>query len=301
MKDLTGIINVYKPPGITSFGLLSVVKRIIGVKKAGHGGIIDFMAQGVLPVLIGEATKLTSLLLLLPKEYEGEITLGIETDTHDIWGKAIYEKDASHITLKDVEALRESFIGKINQIPPKFSAKRIDGKRAYELAKKGKEVQLKEKEVEIFQFDIYNFRKGRHPKFNFKILCSSGTYMRSLARDIGKKLNVGGTLSYLVRTAVGKLEVKESLHLDDIINYAKSGNFNEMIMSIEDFLDFIPRVALPKRKLFLFKTGNQIRFDHPYLRGGYVLVLDSRGKAVGIGKFFEGVGELKPVRIFNIS
>lgn len=300
MKDLTGIINVYKPPGITSFALLSFVKKVIGVKKAGHGGIIDFMAQGVLPLLIGEATKLTSLLLLLPKEYEGEITLGMETDTHDIWGKLTSDKDASHITLKDVEALKEKFVGKIKQIPPKFSAKRVDGKRAYELAKRGEEVQLKEREIEIFQFDILNFRSGKHPKFDFRILCSSGTYMRSVARDIGRKLKVGGTLSYLVRTAVGKLELKDSLHLDDIINYTKAGNFNEMLMSIEDFLDFIPRVALPKRKLFLFKTGNQIRFDHPYLRGGYVLVLNSRGKAVGIGKFFEGVGELKPVRIFNI-
>lgn len=301
MRNLTGIINLYKPPGITSFSLLFIVKRIIGAKKAGHGGIIDFMAQGVLPVLVGEATKLTSLLLLLPKEYEGEITLGIETDTHDIWGNIIYEKDASHITLRDIEKLKERFVGKIKQIPPKFSAKRVGGKRAYELAKKGEEVSLKEKEVEIFQFDVYNFKSGKHPRFNFRILCSSGTYMRSVARDIGNKLKVGGTLSYLVRTAVGKLEVKDSLHLDDIINYAKGGNFKDMMMSIEDFLDFIPRVALPKRKLFLFQTGNQIRFDHPYLRGGYVLVLNSNGRAVGIGKFFEGVGELKPVRIFNVK
>ncbi|HON83166.1 MAG TPA: tRNA pseudouridine(55) synthase TruB, partial [Caldisericia bacterium] len=199
MNEKSGIMNVFKPPGITSFGLLTFVKKVCKIKKAGHGGILDFMAQGVLPILVGEATKLTTLLFLLPKEYEGEITFGIKTDTDDIWGNVVEKKESSFIKINDIENIKDDFVGTINQMPPKFSAKRISGKRAYELAKNGENVTLKEREVNIHQFDILDYIDGDFPKLRFKILCSSGTYMRSVARDLGEKLGTFGTLSFLIR------------------------------------------------------------------------------------------------------
>ncbi|MGB9750124.1 MAG: tRNA pseudouridine(55) synthase TruB [Caldisericia bacterium] len=301
MSEKSGIINVFKPPGITSFGLLSFIKKVGNYKKAGHGGILDFMAQGVLPILIGEATKLTSLLFLLPKEYEGEITFGIKTDTDDIWGNIIESKNSSFITLNDIENIKNDFVGTLNQMPPKFSAKRISGKRAYELAKIGENVILKEREISIYQFEILDFIKGGFPKLKFKILCSSGTYMRSVARDLGERLNSFGTLSFLVRTAVGKLEIKESFHIDKILENIEKDSKNNIIISIGDFLDFIPKVTLPDRRLFLFRTGNTIKYEHPYLKGGFVLILDTYQNAVGIGKYLEEMKELKPVRILKVD
>lgn len=301
MSEKSGIINIFKPPGITSFGLLSFIKKICKFKKAGHGGILDFMAQGVLPVLVGEATKLTSLLFLLPKEYEGEITFGIKTDSDDIWGNIIEKKNSSFINIEDIENIKNDFVGTINQMPPKFSAKRISGKRAYELAKIGENVILKEREINIYQFEILDFIKGDFPKLKFKILCSSGTYMRSIARDLGERLDTFGTLSFLVRTAVGKLEIKDSFHIDDILNnIEKESNF-DLIIPINEFLDFIPKVTLTSKKLFLFRTGNIIRYEHPYLKGGFVLILDTSQNAIGIGKYLEEKKELKPIRILKVD
>lgn len=300
MKDsFCGIINSFKPPGITSFQFMNTIKKICKFKKVGHGGILDFMAQGVLPILVGEATKLTPLLFLLPKEYEGEITFGIKTDTDDIWGNIIEKKDSSFLNLKVIENIIDKFVGRINQLPPQFSAKRVSGQRAYELARKGKTVDLKEREVEIYQFEILDFMEGTFPKLKFKILCSSGTYMRSIARDIGEKLGTFGTLSYLIRTAVGKLELKDSYHLDEIENLILCNHLDNLIISISNFLDFIPKIQLPQKKLVLFKNGSQIKYEHPFLKGGYILVTDVRQQAVGIGKYIEESGILKPIRIFK--
>lgn len=301
MSDFSGIINLFKPPGITSFGLLSFIKKVCKFKKAGHGGILDFMAQGVLPILVGEGTKLTSLLFLLPKEYEGEITFGIKTDTDDIWGNILSTKNSSFLKVEDIEEIKNDFIGTISQLPPKFSAKRISGKRAYELAKKGDEVNLKEREINIYQFEIIDFIKGDFPKLKFKILCSSGTYMRSVARDLGERLKTYGTLSFLIRTAVGKLELKDSFHIDDIIETIEKGSPQNLIIPIGDFLDFIPKITLPNKKLYLFRTGNIIKYEHPYLKGGFVLVLDITQNAIGIGRYLEEKKELKPVRILKVD
>ncbi|MDI6861308.1 MAG: tRNA pseudouridine(55) synthase TruB [Caldisericia bacterium] len=300
MKELfSGIINSFKPPGITSFQFMSIIKKLCKFKKVGHGGILDFMAQGVLPILVGEATKLTPLLFLLPKEYEGEITFGIKTDSDDIWGNVLEERDSSYLTIREIEKIKGEFIGRIFQVPPQFSAKRISGERAYEIARRGEVVPLKEQEVEIYQFEIIDFMEGKYPKLKFKILCSSGTYMRSLARDMGEKLGTFGILSYLIRSAVGKLEVKDSFHLDEIEDYVLNNKIDNLIISISNFLDFIPKVQLPQRKLTLFINGSQIKYEHPFLKGGYVLVVNGLQEAVGIGKYIEDRGILKPVRILK--
>ncbi|NLI56132.1 tRNA pseudouridine(55) synthase TruB [bacterium] len=301
MNEKSGIMNVFKPPGITSFGLLSFIKKLFKIKKAGHGGILDFMAQGVLPILVGEATKLTTLLFLLPKEYEGEITFGIKTDTDDIWGNVVEKKPSSFIKINDIENIKDVFVGAINQMPPKYSAKRISGKRAYELAKRGENVVLKEREVNIHQFDVLDYTDGDFPKLRFKILCSSGTYMRSVARDLGEKLGSFGTLSFLVRTAVGKLEIKDSFHIDNMIEIYEKNLDNDLIIPIGDFLDFIPKIVLPSKRLYLFRTGNTIKYEHPYLKGGFVLIFDTNENAVGIGRYFEEKRELKPIRILKVD
>ncbi|MCX8095013.1 MAG: tRNA pseudouridine(55) synthase TruB [Caldisericia bacterium] len=302
MKDiLSGIINSFKPPGITSFQFMNTIKKLCKFKKVGHGGILDFMAQGVLPILIGEATKLTPLLFLLPKEYEGEITFGIKTDTDDIWGNVLDKKDSSFINYEIINKIKNEFIGRLTQVPPKYSAKRVSGQRAYELARRGETVDLKEKDIEIYQFEILDFEESEFPKLKIKVLCSSGTYMRSLARDIGEKLGTYGTLSYLIRTAVGKLELNDSFHLYEIEDIVINNDLNKLIIPISDFLDFIPKVQLPHKKLNLFINGSQIKYEHPFLKGGFVLVIDSNFEAIGIGKYIEESGVLKPIRILKTN
>ena len=207
------ILNVYKPQGITSFGVVRKIKHALKVKKVGHAGTLDPMAVGVLVVMVGKATKRAVEFEVLDKEYDALIRLGIKTDTYDITGEILEERDFSHVTSEMIEEALKDFSGAIEQVPPMYSALKIDGQKLYKLARKGVEVERKARRIVINEIKMTDISL---PSFRVLVKCSKGTYIRSIAHDLGEKLGCGACLEELARTAVGDYRIEDSLKLDEI-------------------------------------------------------------------------------------
>lgn len=204
---MDGILNINKPVGITSFDAVRKVRSILKIKRVGHTGTLDPGASGVLPICIGGATKFVDYIMEGKKTYIAELRLGITTDTYDKYGKVVSE---SHVELDKEQIINVimNFVGDIEQIPPMYSAIKVNGKRLYELARKGIEVERKSRSITIYSIDILNFNL---PYIKLKIQCSKGTYIRSLCYDIGKKLGCGGTMWSLERTHTGEFDISDSI------------------------------------------------------------------------------------------
>lgn len=212
---MNGIINVLKPPGMTSQDVVSYVKRTLKEKKVGHTGTLDPNACGVLPVCLGKATKIADYIMNDKKTYICELTLGNETDTCDKYGNKIFDYDlcSENIDYNTFKTIVDSFKGRIKQVPPIFSAVKINGKRAYDLARQGIVPDIKEREVIIYDINILKYTP---PTAIIKICCSKGTYIRSLCRDIGQKLGCRAYMSFLIRTETGKFSLENSILLTEI-------------------------------------------------------------------------------------
>jgi tRNA pseudouridine55 synthase len=211
-KKTKGIIAVYKPKGPTSFDIISKLRRLTGVKKIGHAGTLDPLASGVLVVGIGrEATKKLHEIVESGKEYLATVRFGAESTTDDEAGEKTIVKSAKKLTRGDVKKALEKFYGKIMQMPPDFSAIKIKGRRAYDIARKGERPKLKKREVEVKEIRILKYR---WPDLKIKIVSGPGFYVRSLARDLGRKLKVGGYLSALERTHVGQFKKSGAIRLE---------------------------------------------------------------------------------------
>ena len=208
-----GFINLYKPTGFTSHDCVSKVRKLIDIKKVGHGGTLDPLATGVLPIAVGKATR---LLQFLPetKVYRALIRLGISTSTDDLEGEVISTTSAHHISQEKIVSFLDNFKGKIKQIPPMYSAIKQDGKKLYELARKGKSVDVIPRIVNIYQIKIINFFSGEYPEVEVEISCSPGTYIRAIARDLGAILGVGGTLANLIRMESCGMKLEDSIDFD---------------------------------------------------------------------------------------
>ncbi|MBF8964572.1 tRNA pseudouridine(55) synthase TruB [Pontibacter sp. FD36] len=207
------ILLLDKPLTWTSFDVVKKVRNTLRVKKIGHAGTLDPLASGLLILCTGKFTKRIDEIQAQEKEYTGTITLGQTTPSYDLETPVSESKDISHLTPEDIQAAANSFVGTIEQIPPIYSAVMIDGKRAYDLARKGKEAEMKPRTVTIKAFDITNIEGA---VISFKVICSKGTYIRSLAHDLGQKLGVGAHLSALVRTRIGEYKLEDALTIEDI-------------------------------------------------------------------------------------
>ena len=212
-NDFYGFILVNKPVGITSFKLVYIIKKKLNVKKVGHCGTLDPLASGLMIVLVGKYTKLQEKFMKQDKVYLATIKLGIKTDSGDLEGKIISQSDYSHIKKIDIKNALNSFIGKISQIPPMYSALKVNGKKLYELARKGITIERKSREITIYNIDFLDFKKDT---FSIRIKCSSGTYIRTLAEDIGKKINTDTVLINLVREEIGNYKLSSAINIDDI-------------------------------------------------------------------------------------
>ncbi|OGC50092.1 tRNA pseudouridine(55) synthase TruB [candidate division WWE3 bacterium RIFCSPHIGHO2_01_FULL_40_23] len=221
------VLNVFKPKGFTSFDVVKIVKEKLGVRKAGHAGTLDPMAEGVLIVLTDEETKNQNSYMHLEKEYYAGIAFGIETDTYDLEGKitCVYENPETAFKAYEFNEVISSFLGKIKQVVPFYSAVKVKGRRLYDIARSGvknytalpvREVEIKDIKVEGFEVKRVEKVKKDFPVLSIRVVCQSGTYIRSLAHDLGKKMGTGATLIKLVRTMVGKFKVEDSLNLDDL-------------------------------------------------------------------------------------
>ena len=217
-RDLNGLLVISKPKGWTSFDVVAKIRNKLKVKKIGHTGTLDPMATGVLVLCLGKATKKAQEIAGTDKEYIAEITLGATSTTDDTEGEIICDSrfmnhESKIITKTSIEKVLEKFQGTIEQIPPDFSAKKIKGQRAYKLARKGKEVELKPVKVTIHELKIIDYK---WPVIDVRALCSKGTYIRSLARDIGKELGTGGYLSKLKRTKVGQYSIDQAIEVSQV-------------------------------------------------------------------------------------
>ena len=225
----SGIINVYKEAGYTSFDVVARLRGILKIKKIGHTGTLDPDATGVLPVCVGKATKLCDMLTDKDKVYECVMMLGVETDTYDLSGRVLSRNSVTASEEEIVNAIN-SFVGDIMQVPPMYSALKVNGKKLYELAREGKEVERKRRPVTIFSIDILNISL---PEVSIRIHCSKGTYIRSLCHDVGEVLGCGCAMKSLVRTRVSMFDIADARTLDEIERIVKAGNLDGIMLKVD--------------------------------------------------------------------
>ena len=218
---MDGILVVNKPSDCTSHDVVSKIRRTYNIKKVGHTGTLDPLATGVLPILIGKGTKLSKYLINHDKEYISTIKLGIKTDTGDLEGKIIETKKILNVSKEEIEVVLNSFVGKSIQTPPIYSAIKINGKKLYEYARSGQEVEIPKRNIEIYKIELL---EKTLDEIKFKVMCSKGTYIRSLCEDIAQKLNNIGTMSQLQRTMCGRFKLSDSINMNELqnINLVKS-------------------------------------------------------------------------------
>lgn len=266
----SGIINVYKEAGYTSFDVVARLRGILKVKKIGHTGTLDPDATGVLPVCVGKATKVCDMLTDKDKVYECVMKLGVETDTYDMSGRIIERKSVTATEDEIVNAIN-SFVGDIMQVPPMYSALKVNGKKLYELAREGKEVERKARPVSIFSIDILEINV---PEVSIRIHCSKGTYIRSLCHDIGAKLGCGCAMKSLVRTRVSMFDISDARTLDEIERIAKNGNIKGILLPLDQVFEGM-------RTVFVVPTEEAIKL------------------AVNGGKISEGLVFAESISEFN--
>ena len=250
---INGVINVYKEKGFTSHDVVAKLRGIVKQKKIGHTGTLDPDATGVLPVCLGNATKLCDMLTDKSKEYVTTMRLGFCTDTQDISGEVLFTKEVS-VSEEEVKEAVLSFVGTYDQIPPMYSALKVNGKKLYELAREGVEIERKARSIEIFEIEIMDISL---PDITMRVHCSKGTYIRTLCHDIGEKLGCFGTMVELERTKVAGFLLKNAYKLSEIEKLVREDKIGEILTSTEDMFEYVSvRVAPAYEKLLL--SGNPI-------------------------------------------
>jgi tRNA pseudouridine55 synthase len=271
---LNGILLINKPSGMTSHDVVDSVRKTVRQKKVGHAGTLDKQAVGLLVILLGKATKLSEFITGENKAYSAQITLGISTDSDDSSGSIISKKPCVVSKEQVLESLKK-FRGKIRQSPPRLSAIHISGQRLYKLTKKGIEVDLPLREVEIFSIELTDFQEGDlpenqpdivlagivqvgFPRFDLRIKCSKGTYIRSLARDIGDELGCGGHISYLRRDSSGKFMLKDAVDLDKLQSM-KFEDIEKILIPLKNAIGFLPKFTLKKDRGNAIINGQKLK------------------------------------------
>lgn len=300
---MNGVLNIYKEAGFTSHDVVAKLRGILKQKKIGHTGTLDPDAEGVLPVCLGNATKLCGLLSDKEKTYEAVLLLGQTTDTQDVSGTVL---GTAPVTAGE-EEIREAvlgFLGDYDQVPPMYSALKVGGKKLYELAREGKEVERKARRVRILALEIHGIRL---PEVSFSVTCSSGTYIRTLCQDIGERLGCGGCMKSLLRTRVDRFQVEDSLRLSEIEELAREGRIGESLISVDEMFPEYPKLRMKEAADRLVYNGNpfsagdaQELLQEETLCGTQVRVYDSSGNFVGIYRRQEdGQGlSYRPVKMF---
>ena len=263
---LGGIVNINKPGGMTSHSVVSRVRRILGIKRVGHTGTLDPDAEGVLPVCVGKSTKLSDYVMGKEKIYRAVLHLGITTNTQDMSGEVL-SKTTPNVSKEEFEMAVSSFIGEIKQIPPMYSAIKIGGKKLYELARQGVEVERKERSVTISEIDIEEF-DGETATIN--VHCSKGTYIRTLCHDIGQKLGCGAAMGKLIRTKNGRFEISESVSLEEF-----EQNPEKYIVPADEILSEYPKFILDEEQERKVLNGMTIPAD---LNDGFYRIYSKDGK-----------------------
>lgn len=294
---INGIVNIYKEKGYTSHDVVAVLRKVVGQKKIGHTGTLDPDATGVLPVCLGRATKVCELLTDHDKTYKALLLLGKTTDTQDISGEVLEEKNPAHLTEEEVRSCIESFIGEYDQVPPMYSALKVNGKKLYELAREGKTVERKSRRVQIHGIRILEMNL---PHVRMEVDCSKGTYIRTLCHDIGEKLQVGGCMEELERTKVGRFLKEDAVTLDEVRQKMEQGEGAELFTPLDQIFAELPAVTVTDAKAWMSYNGNDLpeRFlleKEEWTDGQEVRVYDSRKNFIGLYQY------RAPKKLFHIK
>lgn len=281
---MTGIIILDKPENITSFGAVARVRRICGEKKCGHSGTLDPMATGVMTVMLGGATRFCELLPSHDKEYIASFRLGTVTDTLDITGKVLESRPVSSTKQGVADAL-ESFVGEISQLPPMYSAVSVNGQRLYDLARQGIEVERQARTVTVYSAEMLEADENAN-EYKISVSCSSGTYIRTLIDDIGKKLGCGAVMTALRRTKANGFSVSDAVTVEALEEAAQSGNLDSLLIPVEKALDIYPSVQVTEAQAKRFSNGGELdlnRIKCAKMTGCY-RVFDPCGRFLGLGE-----------------
>jgi tRNA pseudouridine55 synthase len=297
--SLDGVLVIDKPAGPSSFGVVQEVRRALGIRRVGHGGTLDPMATGVLPICVGEGTKLAGFFLGAEKEYEAELELGVATDTHDAMGQVTARCDPGGVTEERVRAALRGFLGRIRQRPPAFSALKRDGRRLYELARAGEEVEAPEREVEIRELEVLALAL---PRVRFRVACSKGTYVRSLAADLGAALTVGAHLTALRRTRTGRFTLADAIPLAALRAAHAAGTLR--VIDPAAALAGLSRVVVPPEVERAVRQGKPLRVGElgriEAGATGPLAVVAAAGHLVAVAEPPAGPeGRLRLLRVFN--
>jgi tRNA pseudouridine55 synthase len=274
-----GVLNVDKAAGATSFAVVRQLRALSGAKRVGHAGTLDPLATGVLPILFGAATRLSDYAHRLPKAYEADIHLGFTTITDDAEAEKEPVADPSFLTPVVVAEALKGFQGRISQRPPAFSAVKVDGQRSYQRARQGELERPAAREVEIYEVELLTFKPGPGAVARIRVTCASGVYLRSLARDLGTQLAVGGYLGKLVRTAYGRLTVADSCSLDDLKDRE---SVERNLQPPEAILPEMAEVRLSVEQEAFVRQGRSVRVLPPPPLG-QVRAYNGRGRLVALG------------------
>lgn len=301
---MNGIINVYKEQDYTSFDVVAKLRGILKMKRIGHTGTLDPMAEGVLQVCLGSATKLCEMLTDHEKVYETVMLLGTVTDTQDITGEII----SSSSDIPDEETVIKTingFVGELEQTPPMYSAKKVNGQKLVDLARRGIEVERKKTRVTISDIEILEMNL---PRVKMRITCSKGTYIRTLCHDIGQQLGCGASMEKLLRTRVGDFELDTAMRLSEIEAAVKDGSIEDKIRPVEDVFKDAPKIVVCSELCRFIYNGNKLTKEdmdvidsacYSKLRpGDRVRVYDCNEKFVGVYFMEETGGALKPYKMF---
>lgn len=291
--DVDGVLVIDKPAGLTSHDVVARVRRVLKTKRVGHTGTLDPFATGVLVLLVGKATRLAQFVNDAAKEYVAAITFGFATDTGDVTGTATSEKRTVTVAPTEIEAVLPMFRGEIEQVPPMYSAKKVEGKRLYELARRGETIERQPIKVTIYELTLPEKQSDSDPQTaSVRVTCSAGTYIRTLAEDIGKALGVGAHLTCLRRTAAGRFDLRHAITLDEL---EKRSAPWASLLPWDRLISHLPQLDLPAERVGPTASGLATRVDREDLRDGdAVSMFDSDGNLIAVGVFDASENFVRP-------
>lgn len=306
---MNGILNIFKPKGISSYQVVKEVRNILNISKVGHTGTLDPSASGILLICLGQATKIAEFLVGMRKYYQGEMILGVSTDSQDSEGKIVQKREIeADIDEKGIKDIFRKYEGTISQTPPMFSAAHYKGKRLYHLARKGIEVKRNPKKVKIYQLNLIKFNQKVNPIVKFEVICSKGTYIRTLCNDIGDELGCGAHLSNLVRKKVGNFSIEDSLNLEELKK--EKALWKRYLISIDSALEELNKITVKSEATTTVLNGGIISSEQiveipeglKIRKDKFVKIFDVKGNLLSIGTSIKKNGKnifFKPVKVFR--
>jgi tRNA pseudouridine55 synthase len=301
---LEGVLPVIKPVDFTSHDVVAKVRGILGIRRIGHTGTLDPKVTGVLPLCIGRATRVVEYIQDLPKQYEAELTIGLATDTEDMTGNVIEQAELVNLSMSDIEQVFAKFLGVIDQVPPMYSAIKVDGQRLYDLARQGQVIERKSRKVEIYELEIKSVNlELAHPRIRFRVKCSKGTYIRTLCVDIGQALGYPAVMSELVRTATGPILLADCLTLEELADLAKRGAVASRMIPTDAAITHLPSCHVSDLEALHAMQGKTIYppslFTEAYMDQEVVRLYSPDERFLGIFRWHADRLSFTPEKVFN--